>query len=759
MTAPRVSVCVATYNRAALLRRCLDSLLAQTVSGFELVVVDNASSDETAETVRACADPRLRYVRNPENLGSRGNWNRCLEVSGGEYVAICHDDDTYAPAFVERGVDFLDRHPSVGFVHCAAIVTDAYGTPTGRFGAARDDRVLPSREAFWRFLLESHDVVLSSVMARRAAYEAAGPFRPQFLCADYDMWLRIAARFDVGYIGAPLVNYRVHAESTAQRMPAGRWYEEHVTIVSDGLALAGERFGRLEAPREAVLERVRRRWCRRYVREALSRISRGNLDRAREYLTAAGALATEPAWRRRVALARLLLSAPSAALLRTLRVLRAATRHRGSPPGAAMSLYISYDGILEPLGQTQLLPYVRALSRTGISFVLLTFEKPADLARRADVAALRDELAGDAIRWIALRYHKRPPVAATAWDVLRGVATGAGLARRYGARVVHCRSYVAGVIGAAVRAVSPVRLVFDMRGFWPEERVDGGLWPASGRLFRLAKRVERLLFRKSDAVIVLTERAAHILEAEPYRHLIAPGTPVTVIPCCVDVRRFDAVEVPAEARDGEGGRTLVYAGSVGTWYLLEEMLEFFAVARARDPRLRFLILNRGEHEAIRHAVASRALDGVTVAAAAPAEIPAHLAAAHAGIYFIRPVFSKLGASPTKLGEYLAAGLPVVVNAGVGDADELVRAARVGVVVERFDRDEYLAKWSALVELVAGDPALRRRCRQTARDTLALERGVERYRQVYRRLLATGPPPGVAGGEPRAAPRLAGADGR
>jgi glycosyltransferase involved in cell wall biosynthesis len=279
-----------------------------------------------------------------------------------------------------------------------------------------------------------------------------------------------------------------------------------------------------------------------------------------------------------------------------------------------------------------------------------------------------------------------------------------------------------------------------MRGFWPEERVEGGLWRPGGRLFRLAKRVERRLLGAADAVIVLTELARRILHGDGYRAALSPRARVAVIPCCVDLDRFGAPNAWEADPQPAGPRTLVYAGSVGTWYMLPEMLDFYRTARSRDPDLRLLIVNRGSHDAIARAIAAAGADGVSVVASTPEEMPGHLQRAWAGISFIKPVFSKQGAFPTKLGEYLAAGLPVIISAGVGGTDELVAATGVGAVVARFAREEYLEKWDALVAMI-GDPGLRRRCRETARRTLALEHGVARYREVYRWLLAEKAPQG------------------
>jgi len=400
-------------------------------------------------------------------------------------------------------------------------------------------------------------------------------------------------------------------------------------------------------------------------------------------------------------------------------------------------LYISYDGLLEPLGQSQVLPYVEGLADTGIAFILLTFEKPADLARTAEVARLRERLAGRDIRWVLLRYHKTPSVPATAWDILCGALTAAWLAWRVGVRVIHCRSYVPGLMALVARAASRARFIFDMRGFWPEERVEGGLWPPDSRVFRLAKRVERRLLGAADAVIVFTEQARQILLNGAYRDALSSRARVAVIPCCVDLARFAAPNAWETRPPPSGPRTLVYAGSVGTWYMLPEMLDFYLTVRTRDPELRLLILNRGSHDVIARAIAAAGAAGVSVVASTPDDVPGHLGRAWAGISFIRPVFSKKGAFPTKLGEYLAAGLPVIINAGIGDTDALVAASRVGAVVERFAREEYLTKWDALVAMTA-DAGLRGRCRETARHTLALAHGVARYEEVFRSLLGQRP---------------------
>lgn len=392
------------------------------------------------------------------------------------------------------------------------------------------------------------------------------------------------------------------------------------------------------------------------------------------------------------------------------------------------SLYVSYDGLMEPLGQSQILPYVKQLAAGGIRFCLLTFEKPADLARTGEIQRLARELADLNIRWVALRYHKAPTLAATAWDVAHGTVRGTWMVFRHRLRTIHARSYVAALVGAGVRALTGRQLIFDMRGFWPEERVEGNLWPASGYLYRTSKWFEKMLLRRSDAVIVLTQAARSLLADDPYRSYVRPGVRIEVIPCCTDVSRFAPPPDETACRE----RTLVYAGSVGTWYMLDEMLDFFTIAKESAPDVRLLILNRGEHGVIARAMARKGMapGDVTVRAAEFAEMPGYLRSAWAGLHFSKRAASQSGSSPTKLAEYLAAGLPVIAAGGLGDSADFIRDHQVGVVLDGVSRDEFRDKWSALSTLVASDGKLRERCRSLAQRELSVDYGATLYRDVY-----------------------------
>jgi SAM-dependent methyltransferase len=389
-------------------------------------------------------------------------------------------------------------------------------------------------------------------------------------------------------------------------------------------------------------------------------------------------------------------------------------------------LYLSYDGLLEPLGHSQILPYLRGLGQKGAQISLISFEKRADQAVPGQLQSMRAQLWSSGIRWLVLTYHKRPSVLATSFDVFRGTIRAWMVLQREGVRIVHARSYVAALMAWLLKRLTGVRFIFDMRGFWVDERVEGRIWASGGALFRLAKRLEQRFLQDADEIITLTERAQTTLERWP--GISSPR--VTVIPTCVDLDRFPA---PARSENPRAAPTFIYAGSLGTWYLLREMLQFVEAAARRFPDARLLLLSRNRHEALRELRASGcSAQRVTVDTVMPHAVPGWLARAHVGLAFYKGGFSRQGTCPTKIGEYLAMGLPVVVNDAVGDARELIGGKGVGVVLSEFSPEAYGWALHELERLWA-DPALAARCRQVAESHFSLQGGVERYWAIYQRL--------------------------
>ncbi len=253
------------------------------------------------------------------------------------------------------------------------------------------------------------------------------------------------------------------------------------------------------------------------------------------------------------------------------------------------SLYICYFGIREPLVHTQVLPYLRYLAGKGIDISLLTFEPRYSSWSSETRAQWQEQLASQGVRWLALPYHRRHSALATAFDIANGARLVSKLVRKHQIDFLHARSHVSAVIGAIVKWRRDMKLIFDIRGFMPEEYVDKEVWARNGVLYRSAKWAERWLLDVADGFVVLTEQARRILFANSAEY-DERGRPVEVIPCCVDLARFrTACQLEKEEAKKQlgltGRRVFAYVGALGGWYAIDEIAEFLHTARELDPLL------------------------------------------------------------------------------------------------------------------------------------------------------------------------------
>ena len=390
-------------------------------------------------------------------------------------------------------------------------------------------------------------------------------------------------------------------------------------------------------------------------------------------------------------------------------------------------LYVSYDGMLEPLGQSQVLAYLKHLAADR-SIHLISFEKAADWANVTERKHLARDIAASGIVWHPLRYHKRPTAVATTWDIANGVRLGLWLVLRHRLRIVHARSYMPSVISLVLKRLAGVRFIFDMRGFWADEKVDGGSWKKESKIYHVTKWFERRFLLSADHVVSLTHAAVPIMQRFPYLKDRMP--PVSVIPTCADLTRFKPMPREREI----AGLTIGYVGTAGNWYLFDETAACFAELLRMRPDTKFLIINRGEHTYINERLAAAGVPSkaVELRAATPAEMPLLIARMDASVFFIKPVFSKQASAATKLAELLGCGVPCLGNAGVGDMAKVLEGERVGVAIKDFDKATVSAGLGQLLALVA-DPSAAGRCVEAAHKYFSLVDGVSLYSDIYKKL--------------------------
>jgi len=397
-------------------------------------------------------------------------------------------------------------------------------------------------------------------------------------------------------------------------------------------------------------------------------------------------------------------------------------------------LYICYLSLDDPLVHSQVVAYLDGLVKRGHVIHLLTFDPPLAEGRAEE---LRADLERRGIRWHSLRYHKRPSLPATVFDVAAGVLAALRIMRRHRLVAIHARNHVPAAMALIVKRLSGTRMIFDLRGLMAEEYVDAGNWKRDGLPYRLTQWVQRVAIRRADGMVMLTESVR--------RHLFGSnggGPSREVIPCCADLTSLNGNAAGTDVRGllrADERPVMIYVGKFSGWYLEREMVEFFAAARTVRPGLLFVVLTQSDRAIIEAEFRRAGIppEDYRVTRAAPEEIGAYLSVGEFGLSFVRPCFSKISSSPTKIGEYLAAGLPVVSTAGIGDVDALLEGPGVGVLVRELVDSGYDAAARAVNEL-ARAPDTAARCRDVARQELSLEAvGVPRYDRLYRQVAAAG----------------------
>ncbi|MBA2526444.1 MAG: glycosyltransferase [Pyrinomonadaceae bacterium] len=231
---PKVSIITAAYNHVRFIRQSVESAQGQTYRDFEHIVVDDGSSDGTADVLKSFGD-QITYIRQ-ENRGAHAAINRGIRRSSGEYIAILDSDDAWLPNKLERQMQAFEEHPEAGLVYAQAYIVDDEGHFINNGEPGGKPFANPQR-AFHELLRENCIPVLTAVF-RRACIEQVGFFNEALKAtSDWDMWIRIAAKWPIIFVSDALALYRIHENSTWQAlMKTGRVNKEHLLILENAAA-------------------------------------------------------------------------------------------------------------------------------------------------------------------------------------------------------------------------------------------------------------------------------------------------------------------------------------------------------------------------------------------------------------------------------------------------------------------------------------------------------------------------------------------
>jgi glycosyltransferase involved in cell wall biosynthesis len=400
-------------------------------------------------------------------------------------------------------------------------------------------------------------------------------------------------------------------------------------------------------------------------------------------------------------------------------------------------IFVSIDGMTDPLGQSQVLPYMCSLAKLGYKIEIVSCEKTANWNLNHQAMDAIINKAG--IVWNYCFYKTGKPFISQLqnYHSLKKLVISRISTTNKNDTILHCRSYLAGLIGLHCKKKFNTGYVFDMRGFWADERIEGGIWnkknPIAYYLYSFFKKKEKEMLKSSDAIISLTHKAKSIILNW---NLKINDSKITVIPCCADLNHFSISNVEENKLSVfknnfpqlKNKFVLSYVGSLGTWYMADEMLEFFKVLSEKADS-HFLIITKDSEDLVRKAALKHDVssDKYTVVSSSRVDMPYFISLTTASLFFIRPSFSKSASSPTKMGELLSMGVPVITNAGVGDVDDIVHETNCGVIISNFNKKEYQQAVSNLLE---NCNLYKNNTVTAANKYFSLKDGVEKYAKVY-----------------------------
>lgn len=399
------------------------------------------------------------------------------------------------------------------------------------------------------------------------------------------------------------------------------------------------------------------------------------------------------------------------------------------------TLYITFDGLSDPLGQSQILPYLCGIAKNGYHITILSCEKKERLEK--EKARILELTAQFSISWQYIIYDEAGNFLSRFSYIRKLGAMADKIRRQKKITLIHCRSYLASLIGLNFKIKHGIPFIFDMRGFWADERIDGGIWKKENALHRLFyayfKRKEKQFLSNASAIVSLTNAAVAELSKTDSPTI---KDKVTVIPCCTNTALFSAgsvnekIVVPG-VRDSD--HLIIYTGSIGTWYFTKEMIDCIIEWRNQIPDIKLLVLTKDIKELNgileNYPVDVRSL--VVSASASYSQVPAYLAMAKAAMFFIKPSYSKIASSPTKMAECWAMNLPIITNAGIGDNDLYFNQHHGGILIPDFNATEYAAackKYLALIQQQVNYRAI-------ALDHFDTNMAIEKYTSIYHSLSA------------------------
>jgi glycosyltransferase involved in cell wall biosynthesis len=400
------------------------------------------------------------------------------------------------------------------------------------------------------------------------------------------------------------------------------------------------------------------------------------------------------------------------------------------------TLFITNDGLTDPLGQSQILPYLVGLSKK-YKITIVSSEKKGNYEENK--MQINEIVKKAGIQWVHFTYRSSIPILSPYLNYRSLLKKARSVCKNYSIELVHCRSIIPAMVGNKLKKQFNTSLLFDIRGFWADERVEGKLWNLKNPIFRFLynffKRKEKYLFQKADGIITLTENAKeYILKNFQTNRNFA------VIPCSVDIDHFSKLSLDISKQLGirellqidKDAYVLGYIGSLGTRYRLKDMLAFYKELKKQEENAILFFVTKTPADFIYKHL--KPLDiselDVRIISSDYSHMPSYIDIMNASMFFVTVGFSGKAVSPTKQSEVLSMGKPIVANAGLGDTDIILKEYNLGVLVDSFEVESLKKAATKLLNTSFDAEEIR----NTAIQEFSLHNAINSYEKIYSKLI-------------------------
>ncbi len=404
-------------------------------------------------------------------------------------------------------------------------------------------------------------------------------------------------------------------------------------------------------------------------------------------------------------------------------------------------LYITYDGLLDPLGASQILPYLLGINDSSKSIFIVSVEKSERYSKNFE--KLNKELLEKNIYWEPLLFSQKFGVFGKIWDFLKMYFTASKLCFFKKINIVHARGHVSAQVASFLKKIFKVRYIFDFRGLWVDERVDKGSWDLDKSFdkiqYKYFKYKEIKLLNNADHIVLLTNKVrdevCRISETNPDK--------LTVIPCCADFNHFtlqtSSKKLSSRKFLGIPNNGLVFGflGSVGPMYLLDDYFKFIELIYKKYALIGievFGLLITNDLDAAnfsKHKIVNEDLNkNIIVLSTTRSQVPALLHSLDVLVSFISSTYARQASSPTKIAESFACGIPIISNKGVGDVEDQINNINGGKVISNTLQQTLESVLPKLDKIISLD---RENIRNNAKEFLSLDIALQRYKDVYSKI--------------------------